>query len=376
MTKIESSNTELSIVRDNEPVAFPTPVAITQVDPDFLIIFQPHVLIGDLSAFAQQPDVAAISQTVATQIFGQENPLGKILQFRLQPTIAQQQSGEQTALQQVRIIAVVAIDNPRSQIRPAIFFPRLHNPPMPTDQGAFMREVYVKAKNKLDSSYMEALLNKASEASLSADEQENKYSPVKYSLMSIAERHMNDNTSGGNRTRVIVLSLLGIVILVVAIGNFISLGLAGYVARQKEVALRRMQGAGIWQLLSQYWLENLVYVATAFLLALIICELYIPYLAGLLQFPLVGGIFAGLIFVTSVISIPMIMDRQVDAISAGLTSIRASLQNPGVMLLWGGLITVVIGLSMLPAFLGLLVSGPVIGHATWHAYRHIVPRPA
>jgi uncharacterized membrane protein len=72
----------------------------------------------------------------------------------------------------------------------------------------------------------------------------------------------------------------------------------------------------------------------------------------------------------------MIMDRQVDAISAGLTSIRASLQNPGVMLLWGGLITAVIGLSMLPAFLGLLVSGPVIGHATWHAYRHIVPRPA
>lgn len=291
MTKIESSNTELSIVRDNEPVAFPTPVAITQVDPDFLIIFQPHVLIGDLSAFAQQPDVAAISQTVATQIFGQENPLGKILQFRLQSTIAQQQSGEQTALQQVRIIAVIAIDNPRSHIRPAIFFPRLHNPPMPTDQGAFMREVYVKAKNKLDSSYVEALLNKASEASLSADEQENKYSPVKYSLMSIAERHMNDNTSGGNRTRVIVLSLLGIVILIVAIGNFISLGLAGYVARQKEVALRRMQGAGIWQLLSQYWLENLVYVAAAFLLALIICELYITHLAGLLQFPLVGGIF-------------------------------------------------------------------------------------
>ena len=44
--------------------------------------------------------------------------------------------------------------------------------------------------------------------------------------------------------------------------------------------------------------------------------------------------------------------------------------------LYALLITVVIGLSMLPAFLGLLVSGPVIGHATWHAYRHIVPRPA
>ncbi|MEY2685057.1 MAG: hypothetical protein RJA09_2201, partial [Pseudomonadota bacterium] len=74
------------------------------------------------------------------------------------------------------------------------------------------------------------------------------------------------------------------------------------------------------------------------------------------------------------IAIPMILDRQVDAISAGLTSIRACLQNPGVMLLWGGLITVLVVLAMLPAFLGLLVVGPVLGHATWHAYRQIVPQ--
>jgi uncharacterized membrane protein len=87
----------------------------------------------------------------------------------------------------------------------------------------------------------------------------------------------------------------------------------------------------------------------------------------------VGGIFASLIFVTSVISIPMIMDRQVDAISAGLTSIRACLQNPGVMLWWGALITGLILLAILPVFLGLFIIGPVIGHATWHAYRHIVP---
>ena len=96
----------------------------------------------------------------------------------------------------------------------------------------------------------------------------------------------------------------------------------------------------------------------------------------LVTYTVVGGLFAGLIYVTSVISIPMIMDRQVDAISAGLTSIRACLQNPGVMLLWGALITLLVALAMLPLFLGLFVIGPVIGHATWHAYRHIVPPPA
>jgi len=93
----------------------------------------------------------------------------------------------------------------------------------------------------------------------------------------------------------------------------------------------------------------------------------------LVTYSVVGAFFAGLIFVTSAVSIPMIMDRQVDAVSAGLTSIRACFQNPGAMLVWGMLITMLIGLSMMPFFLGLLFVGPVIGHATWHAYRAIVP---
>lgn len=96
-------------------------------------------------------------------------------------------------------------------------------------------------------------------------------------------------------------------------------------------------------------------------------------LGFLVTYAVVGAFFAGLIFVTSAISIPMIMDRQVDAVSAGLTSIRACFQNPGTLFVWGMLITLLIGLSMLPFFLGLLVVGPVIGHATWHAYRAIVP---
>lgn len=94
----------------------------------------------------------------------------------------------------------------------------------------------------------------------------------------------------------------------------------------------------------------------------------------LITYALVGGVFAGLIFVTSALSIPMILDRQTDAISASLTSVRACLQNPGVMAFWGALITLLVVLAMLPWFLGLIVVGPVVGHATWHAYRQVVPR--
>ena len=87
---------------------------------------------------------------------------------------------------------------------------------------------------------------------------------------------------------------------------------------------------------------------------------------------IVGGIFAGLIFAVSVVSIPMILDRQTDAITAGLTSFRLVLTQPGVMLLWGALLTALVVVAMLPWFAGLLVLGPVAGHASWHAYRAAV----
>jgi len=328
MTKVESSNTEVSLIDTNQSLPLPKPMPITQIDPDFLTIFQPEVLAGDISTFSQHPDVAVISQTIAEQIFGQDNPLGKVLQFRLIPTVAQQHSGERPALQQVRIIAVVAIDNSRSHIQPSIFFPRLLYPPIQADEASYIRDTYIKAKIGIAKSDIETLLNKAGELSLSTDEEENKYRRVKYSLMPIADRHMNDKTSDGNRTRVVILSLLGVVILIVAIGNFISLGLAGYVARQKEVALRRMQGAGIVQLVAQYWLENLVYVAAAFLLALIICELFLPHLAGLLQFPLVDGIFVSPVL--ALICAAMVL--LVSLLIACYPAIYFSRMNPAIIL--------------------------------------------
>lgn len=86
----------------------------------------------------------------------------------------------------------------------------------------------------------------------------------------------------------------------------------------------------------------------------------------------VGAVFAGLIFAVSVVSIPMMLDRQVDAITAGLTSLRLVLGQPLVMLTWGALITLLVVLALLPGFFGLLVVGPVVGHASWHAYRAAV----
>ncbi|KAB2899537.1 MAG: DUF2189 domain-containing protein [Burkholderiaceae bacterium] len=83
----------------------------------------------------------------------------------------------------------------------------------------------------------------------------------------------------------------------------------------------------------------------------------------------VGGAFAALVFSSTVVSIPMILDRDTDALTAGITSMRVVLENPGVMLLWGLLITVLVVFSLWAWGAGLLVVGPVLGYASWHAYR-------
>lgn len=86
-------------------------------------------------------------------------------------------------------------------------------------------------------------------------------------------------------------------------------------------------------------------------------------------YTVVGGVFAGLVFATSVVSIPMILDRDTDAISASIASLQVFFSNLPVLLLWGLLITVLVGLALWPWGLGLLLIGPWLGHATWHAYR-------
>ena len=89
-------------------------------------------------------------------------------------------------------------------------------------------------------------------------------------------------------------------------------------------------------------------------------------------YALVGGVFATLVFSTSVVSIPMILDRDTDALTAGITSMRAVLENPLVMLFWGALITTLVVLSLWFWGVGLVLVGPVLGHASWHAYRAAV----
>ena len=86
-----------------------------------------------------------------------------------------------------------------------------------------------------------------------------------------------------------------------------------------------------------------------------------------------GAVLAAIIFASTVVSIPMLMTRQVDVVTAIVTNWRAVALNPGVMLLWAVLIAAIMALGFALLFFGLLIAFPLIGHATWHAYREIIP---
>lgn len=86
----------------------------------------------------------------------------------------------------------------------------------------------------------------------------------------------------------------------------------------------------------------------------------------------VGGLFALFVFAISVVAVPLMLDRNMDAVTAAIASIGACARNPRTMLLWALCIVLLAAVGIATAFAGLVVAMPVLGHATWHAYRDLV----
>jgi uncharacterized membrane protein len=87
----------------------------------------------------------------------------------------------------------------------------------------------------------------------------------------------------------------------------------------------------------------------------------------------VGFLFAALVLVISVVSFPVLLDRDVGLGAAVWTSVRVVIANPGPMAGWGLIVAGGLLIGTIPLFLGLVFVIPVLGHATWHLYRKVVP---
>ena len=86
----------------------------------------------------------------------------------------------------------------------------------------------------------------------------------------------------------------------------------------------------------------------------------------------VGAVFAFLLFALTAISLPLLLDREVDFVTAMLLSLKVTRQNLLVMLIWAALIAALSLAALAPMFLGLFVVLPILGHASWHLYRRAV----
>ena len=91
---------------------------------------------------------------------------------------------------------------------------------------------------------------------------------------------------------------------------------------------------------------------------------------------LIEPVFALISFAASAFSLPMLLDRRTDGVTAALTSANAVLKNKPAMLVWICLILLAVIIGFATGFIGLAVTMPVIGHATWHAYKDTIDASA
>lgn len=95
-----------------------------------------------------------------------------------------------------------------------------------------------------------------------------------------------------------------------------------------------------------------------------------------LAYMFIGSCFACFVFSISVVAVPLMLDRNTDAITAMLLSLASVAKNPLPMLIWALIIVTMTGIGFATAFIGLALTMPILGHATWHAYRAIIPLKA
>jgi len=167
----------------------------------------------------------------------------------------------------------------------------------------------------------------------------------------------------------------------VFVGPVLAVGLYS-ISRQLSLGLRPVLGHCLRE--GAYHLKELLVLGVALLIVLLVwaraaamVHVFFPA-AGrpgwqdLLLFlgvgSAVGAVFAFIVFAASAVSLPFILDRKVDAVTASVSSFNAVLRNKGAMLVWAALIGAAVLFGFATAFLGFVVLLPLIGHATWHAY--------
>lgn len=154
-------------------------------------------------------------------------------------------------------------------------------------------------------------------------------------------------------------------------------GILGVVAYQRNRQLPSICAIVIMVFLFWFFIAHMIFALFLGLSTMTnISTSYEVYLTGnglmmLAVGSAVGAALSALLFAITVISLPLLLDREVDFVTAMITSFKVVQDSPGTLFLWAVVIAAVTLLSLLPLFMGLFLTLPLFGHATWHLYRQI-----
>ena len=98
----------------------------------------------------------------------------------------------------------------------------------------------------------------------------------------------------------------------------------------------------------------------------------VPGILMLILGTIVGAALATLLFSITVVAVPLLLDRDIDFVTAMITSFKATVENRDAMMSWGIAVAVATAVAMLPMFLGMILVFPALGHASWHIYRKAI----
>ena len=252
------------------------PAFNTNVDEDFINIFKAEVLKGSLKSTLQSPDNIALSEASAIQFFGDNNPIGKVITFNEE---------------QYQVTAVYRFISPKTVLNIPCFslLSESQIPEKFRNWYTNWHDTYVLLSETADIdkfvSRLPDFINKTIPANTKMLKPGQKMSDIEaYSLQKMNDIYFNPFDMGlskqtrvGNRTIIAVYIMISVLVLIIGCINFVILTTAKATQRAREVAMRKVVGARFKQLFIQFLGESLLITFMAFLIAIAITELALPF---------------------------------------------------------------------------------------------------
>ncbi|OGU36187.1 MAG: hypothetical protein A2068_08255, partial [Ignavibacteria bacterium GWB2_35_6b] len=249
---------------------------IVFADSSFLNVFEYEFVLGDSEALLKYPDAAVLTEELANKFFGNESPLGKTLKLNTQ--------------MEVKIMGVIKNTS--------------KNTHMPVDMivslnvlneeilGFNMNEWGVLHSSNasyvlLSPNVTPEFINNQLKTFVKKHFNEDQAKRYKLYLQPLTEIHLSAKAGGGynyttSKETILIFSVIGILIIIIASINFVNLAVAQAIKRSKEVGMRKVIGAHRTQIIRQFMGETLIYTAASFIVSIIVTELISPYASAYL----------------------------------------------------------------------------------------------